>query len=71
MFRRHSGSLTLYCFNLQLLFFIVVNKISIYLSVYLSIYDHSYTISEVQHGPRRPACKQMDLKQLKAVVVSS
>ena len=30
-----SGSLSLYCFSLQLLFFIVVNKISIYLSIYL------------------------------------
>ena len=27
----YSGSLPLYCFNLQLLFFILVNKISIYL----------------------------------------
>ena len=34
-----SGSLPLYCFNLQLLFFIVVNKIFIYLSIYLSIQD--------------------------------
>jgi len=29
-----SGSFPLHCFSLQLLFFIVVNKISIYLSIY-------------------------------------
>jgi len=36
-----SGSLSLYCFSLQLLFFIVVNKISIYLSIYLSFETRS------------------------------
>ena len=43
MFRRpalmvySSGSLPLYCFSLQLLFVIVVNKISIYLSIYQGV----------------------------------
>jgi len=42
----------MYCFNLQLLFFIVVNKIYIYIYMYLLGFD-----SQPQEG--HPACKKL------------
>ena len=48
-----SGSLPLYCFSLQLLFVIVVNKISIYLSIYqrrrLSYFGHVVRIQNERY----------------------
>jgi len=43
-----SGSLLLHCFNLQLLFFAVVNKISIYLPVCVPVCLLVTTVSSIE-----------------------